>query len=67
MTPPHAAIRGSMAWSILLSAPSWISRRISMPTTRKNRVISASLTQKCSGFEKTYSPSPIVIGRFQKA
>ncbi|MDT4832281.1 hypothetical protein FQZ97_658280 [compost metagenome] len=65
-TPPKAAIIGKAASLRLARAPSWISRRISMPTTRKNTVISASLIQKCSDFEITKSPIPNDSGKCRK-
>ncbi|MCY1309055.1 hypothetical protein D9M70_591100 [compost metagenome] len=66
MTPPHAATTGKVASLILANAPSWISRRISMPTTRKNTVIRASLIQKCRGREMACSPSAKDSGMCQR-
>ena len=44
--PPAAAIAGSRARRISLSCPTTNSRLISMPTTKKNAVISPSLIQR---------------------
>ncbi len=61
-TPPSAAITGSSAWRGWASAPECISRRISMPTTRKNTLISASLTQKCRDCDSCHGPRPTLSG-----
>ncbi len=51
-----AAITGRLAWLRLESAPLCISRRISMPTTRKKMVISTSLTKKCRSVLTVHGP-----------
>ena len=67
MTPPNAAAIGSAACLRLFRRTSWISRLISMPTTRKKTVIKMSLIEKCSALEKTKVARPIEMGVFQRA
>src|SRR6267143_2588515 len=57
-TPPTAATMGRVATLGSDKAPSYISRRISSPTTRKNTLMSPSLTQKCRSHAGRNSATP---------